>query len=182
MSRGTSQTTSSGFSGTLVELARELAPGKASGTNGQCEGDAQVFNDTCLFEFGYYAAGSEPLGTSADLYALWSQVCEGRGVRLKTALTARLTRDGKSSDYELTGRLVKRDLAFSYFFLEEEGGTSIRPWGETAREFSRLFQSSYTSTALTSGYTKEDGQLHETEMLTPCSREGKATLLRGVMR
>lgn len=102
------------------------------------------------------------------------------GKALWGALTARLTRMGKG-DYKEIGKQVNEWLAFSYFYPSTEvGHVSLWPWEGQANEFTWRYLSSYASTAL--NYTQnsaEEGSLHETEYISPYTREGEPVYLVG---
>jgi len=113
------------------------------------------------------------------------------GRMLWGALTARLTRDQKSNDYEAVGKAVKECLAFSYGYLclSEDGSRPLLPvYTEKGLHYrlgnqtlperiaQRLCLSSYASTALDySNNAAVDGSLHEVEFISPralCDRDG----------
>ncbi len=103
------------------------------------------------------------------------------------ALTARLTRDQGSNDYETVGKAVNECLAFSYGYLclTEDGSQPLLPVYEAeglhyrianlpsatplpARIAQRLCLSSYASTAIDySNNAAIDGSLHEVEFISP---------------
>jgi hypothetical protein len=113
------------------------------------------------------------------------------------ALTARLTRDAAArsladvseGDYIAMGDLVKRQLAFSYFFPTDENLQPIYPGYDeqglkyasgqsclTPEVFAWRYLSSYAATAL--NYERnaaEDASLHEVEFLSPHSRFDNAS-------
>lgn len=106
------------------------------------------------------------------------------GRNLWGAITARLTRDPCSNhdsrDYDGMGKQVDRFLAFSYFY-PSTAPEKVCLWSwEDNDKFSWEFMSSYASTALSDGRSKEDASLHETEFIAPRSRtEGKQVYLLG---
>jgi hypothetical protein len=99
------------------------------------------------------------------------------------ALTARLTRDQGSNNYQDVGEAVKKCLAFSYGFvcLTEDGNQPLLPEFTaeglqfkvgserlSEREAQRLCLSSYASTALDyANNSAVDGSLHEVEFISP---------------
>lgn len=99
------------------------------------------------------------------------------------ALTARLTRDLPESggDYRQMGDRVNDELAFSYFYpAVREQIDVLWPWGKDSDEFNWRYINSYASTAL--DYTRnaaEEGSLHETEFISPRTRDGKSVYLIG---
>jgi hypothetical protein len=93
------------------------------------------------------------------------------GRSLWGALTARLTRERGSSDYEGIGKLVDDQLAFTYFYPSAQPHqVDLWPWLDTWDEFAWTFLGSYASTALTDGHYAEAGSLHETEFIAPYVR------------
>lgn len=105
------------------------------------------------------------------------------GRSLWGGLTMRLSRDraytqqrsASASDYQITGKWVHENLAFTYLYpaIQEKGNDlsdSFRypvvwPWQE---QFSYGFLSSYASTALAAtAQSATEGTLHEVEFLTP---------------
>ncbi|MCI0353222.1 MAG: hypothetical protein L0Z53_27710, partial [Acidobacteriales bacterium] len=113
------------------------------------------------------------------------------------ALTARLTRnplarrlaDVSEGDYITMGELVKRQLAFSYFFPTDENLNPVYPAYDeqglkyvggqsclTPETFAWRYLGSYAATAL--NYERnavEDASLHEVEFLSPHSRFDNAS-------
>ncbi len=102
------------------------------------------------------------------------------GRALWGALTARLTRDSGSNDYQRMGRQVNDTLAFSYFFPSTEKEEVILfPW-DNPDEFAWHYLHAYASTAL--DYSRNaalEGSLHETEYIAPVTREGEPVYLVG---
>lgn len=90
------------------------------------------------------------------------------------ALTARLTREQGSSDYEGIGGEVDKQLTFTYFYpsiVQNPTSMTLWPWpGDTWDEFSWTYLGSYASTALEGGHSAEEGSLHETEYIAPHTR------------
>jgi hypothetical protein len=103
------------------------------------------------------------------------------GKALWGALTARITRDEPSyhNDYETVGQRVNERLAFSYFYPTTSNEVQLWPWDDLER-FAWHFLGSYASTALDySQNSAAEGSLHETEFITPYTREGKPVNLVG---
>ncbi len=103
------------------------------------------------------------------------------GKALWGALTARLTRDHPElrGDYGAVGQRVNEELAFSYFYPAVSENVDLWPW-EKPDEFAWRYLGSYASTALDYGHnTAEEGSLHETEFIAPCTREGDQVYLVG---
>jgi hypothetical protein len=102
------------------------------------------------------------------------------GRSLWGALTARLTRNFGSNDYEGVGRRVDDELAFTYFYPSvKRGKDALWPWGDTRDEFEWTFLGSYASTALGDGHSAEAGSLHETEFIAPYTRNKEQVYLVG---
>jgi hypothetical protein len=103
------------------------------------------------------------------------------GSSLWGAMACRLARDVLDGDYMAAGDVVDRGVRFSYLFLSESSeSVNIWPWGERADEFSWRHMHSYASTALADGRTTLEGSLHETEYLSPSTREhGRPVWLHG---
>ncbi|MFN3743008.1 MAG: CRISPR-associated protein [Anaerolineales bacterium] len=102
------------------------------------------------------------------------------GKALWGALTARLARM-TNGDYEKIGKQVNEYLAFSYFYPSTKvGQVSLWPWGEQADEFTWCYLDSYASTALNyEQNSAEEGSLHETECISPYTRQGERVYLVG---
>ena len=101
------------------------------------------------------------------------------GRNLWGALTARLTREQGSDKYSEVGEEVCKSLVFSYFYPSTEPEkVGLWPWVDSD-EFSWGFLSSYASTALKDGHSKEDGSLHETEFIAPRTRSAEPVYLVG---
>ncbi|MEM3554415.1 MAG: hypothetical protein QXU79_01160 [Candidatus Micrarchaeaceae archaeon] len=102
------------------------------------------------------------------------------GKALWGALTARLTRDGGTGNYQQIGQEVNQWLAFSYFYPSTDtDGVALWPWADPD-EFAWLYLNTYASTALNYGQNSaEEGSLHETEYLSPYTREGEPVYLLG---
>ncbi len=96
------------------------------------------------------------------------------------ALTARLARMG-GGQYKEIGDQLNQSLAFSYFYPSTEmNQVSLWPWGENADEFAWRYLSSYASTALNyEQNSAEEGSLHETEYISPYTRQGERVYLVG---
>ncbi len=102
----------------------------------------------------------------------------GRG--MWGALTARLVRESRNSDYNEMGKKIDEQLAFTYFYPSNNPYiVSHWPWGTTRDEFAWKFLGSYVSTSLTNGRNAEDGSLHETEYIAPYTRDGEEVYLIG---
>ncbi len=105
------------------------------------------------------------------------------GRSLWGALTARLTRESNSYEYEGFGRKVDSQLAFTYFYPSTEPDTvELWPWRDEREEWDRFawtFLGSYASTALENGRSSEAGSLHETEYIAPRTRAGEPVFLVG---
>jgi hypothetical protein len=102
------------------------------------------------------------------------------GRALWGALTARLTRDQQHNDYVGVGKRVDQQLAFTYFYPSDmEDRVRLWPWDEKWDEFAWTYLSSYVSTSLEDGHAAEEGSLHETEFISPRTRDGKEVYLLG---
>lgn len=100
------------------------------------------------------------------------------GRTLWGALTARLVRDRRDKNYQEIGKIVDDELRFTYFYpATTPESVGVWPW-DTSDEFSWQFLSSCASTALSSK-TAEDGTLHETEYISPKTREGNQVYMIG---
>lgn len=103
------------------------------------------------------------------------------GKALWGALTARITRDNPhfNNDYVGVGKKVNKQLAFSYFYPTTGQDVTLWPW-EDPEQFAWRFLGSYASTALDySQNSAEEGSLHETEFISPRTREGEPVNLVG---
>lgn len=102
------------------------------------------------------------------------------GKALWGALTARLARDGANTNYAQVGAQVNDQLAFSYFFPSTKPDeVALWPWDDP-REFAWRYLGTYASTALDSSRNAAlDGSLHETECISPYTRDGEAVYLVG---
>jgi hypothetical protein len=100
------------------------------------------------------------------------------------ALTARLTRaSGRGAEgqaYVAIGEAVQRHFRFTYLYpaLSVGDGYPMHyPW---EADFAYLFLDSYASAALNyDSQSAEDGLLHETELIAPCTRTGDPVYLIG---
>jgi hypothetical protein len=102
------------------------------------------------------------------------------GRALWGALTARLTRDQQHDNYKTVGDQVDEQLAFTYFYPSDiDDRVRLWPWGEEWDEFAWTYLNSYVSTALEDGHAAEEGSLHETEFISPRTRDGKQVYLIG---
>ena len=106
------------------------------------------------------------------------------GRNLWGALTARLVRDHRGTNYHDIGKKVDEELRFSYFYPTAISDNDkipdqveIMPWNDF-NEFSWLYLGSYSSTAL-NNKTADDGTLHETECIFPKTRDGDQVYLLG---
>ena len=94
------------------------------------------------------------------------------------ALTARITRDQNSSEYEKMGNKINENLRFSYFYpSDNDSKVNEFPWEDNNR-FTWKYIGSYQSAAL-ENKTAMEGMLHETEYILPKTREGKQVFLIG---
>ena len=102
------------------------------------------------------------------------------GRALWGALTARLTRELRQTNYEEIGTQVDERLAFTYLYPSVESDhVTLWPWGEDWDRFAWTYLGSYVSTALADGRGAEEGSLHETEFISPRARDGKQVYLTG---
>ena len=93
--------------------------------------------------------------------ALWGAITQWRTIR------------ANHTDYEATGVEVSRTLRFSYAFPStSKEVVTLWPW-EDPSYFDWLYLDSYASTALADGRVKEDGSLHETEFISPRTRDNR---------
>ena len=100
------------------------------------------------------------------------------GKTLWGALTARLVRDDEGTNYREIGEKVDDTLRFTYFYpTTNPDEVRIWPW-ENSSEFSWLYLGSSPSTAL-SAKTAEEGSLHDTECISPKTRNGEQVCLIG---
>jgi hypothetical protein len=117
------------------------------------------------------------------------------------AVTARLTRNAlygqdssiPANDYVRTGNLVKDQLAFTYFYPEDQTGRPLFPRftveglmygaGDDSlpeNVFTWRYLNSYASTALDYEFNSaEEGTLHEIEYLSPQTRQDNSAEARG---
>lgn len=106
---------------------------------------------------------------------------------LWAALTARLTRDlgkDKNGDYTRIGEKVNENFRFGYFYpaildccSHLENLRECFPW--STANFDYLFLDSFVSTAVSRIDTSSEGTLHETEFISPVSRNGDLVYLVG---
>lgn len=89
------------------------------------------------------------------------------GRALWGALTATLVHNNGGNDYQNMGKEVDEQLAFTYFYPS------------TKDEFSWKFLGSYASTALQYGHGAEDGSLHESEFISPVTRDDEPVYIVG---
>ncbi|MDD3248466.1 MAG: RAMP superfamily CRISPR-associated protein [Methanosarcina sp.] len=96
------------------------------------------------------------------------------------ALTARIARDYGNFDYEKIGNEVAENLRFSYFYPTIiPNKIDIFPW-ENIDDFSWKYLNSSQNTALNQK-TAEEGSLHETEYISPKTRNNKSVYLLGYL-
>lgn len=106
---------------------------------------------------------------------------------LWAALTARLTRDlgkDKNGDYTRIGEKVNDNFRLGYFYpaildcrQSLENLRECFPW--STANFDYLFLDSYVSTAVSRIDASSEGTLHETEFISPISRNGDPVYLTG---
>ena len=97
------------------------------------------------------------------------------------ALASRLARDQGNSNYEAIGRAVDEELRFTYFYPSYSPEyVEIWPWGDSLDLYSWHYLNSYVSTALNKK-TAEDSALHETEFISPISKNGCEVYLIGYL-
>lgn len=95
------------------------------------------------------------------------------------ALAFRLTQSSGNSDYQSMGEKVANQLRFSYFYPSTNTDeVDVWPWDKDKAKFDWLFMGSYVSTALNLN-TAETGKLHETEYISPVTRDGQPVYLIG---
>ena len=96
------------------------------------------------------------------------------------ALTAKLTRTLKSSNYREVGEFVKKVMRFGYLYLSDGNNIYIPRYTEEGLkfgdlsqiEFEKRFISSLTSTSIEPySFTAEEGTLHEVEFISPYEME-----------
>lgn len=101
------------------------------------------------------------------------------GRALWGALTANLVHNNGGNDYQNMGKEVDKQLAFTYFYPSTKKDTvACYPW-DNIDEFSWKFLGSYASTALQYGHGAEDGSLHETEFISPVTRDDEPVYIVG---
>jgi hypothetical protein len=104
------------------------------------------------------------------------------GRALWGALTARLTRESGKANYEEVGKQVDEQLAFTYLYPSTKADqVTLWPWERDWDEFAWTYLGSYVSTALEDGRKGEDGSLHETEFISPRTRDGGRVYLTGYL-
>jgi len=100
------------------------------------------------------------------------------GRALWGAMTARLVRDQGSSNYEEMGKKVDEQLRFTYFYPSMvQDKIEIWPW-DNQHYFSWMYLGSYSSATLKNKIARE-GMLHETEYISPRTRDGRKAFLVG---
>jgi hypothetical protein len=100
------------------------------------------------------------------------------------ALTARLTRDydngADGQRYVEIGQQVQDHFRFTYLYPATDNGNEYKihyPWDD---DFDYLFLGSYASSALNyDRQAAEEGLLHETEFIAPCTRDNRPVYLTG---
>lgn len=105
------------------------------------------------------------------------------GRTLWGALTARIARDCGNFKYEETGKKVDKYLRFTYFYPSDNAEKiSLLPW-KSPDEFEWKYIRSYVNTALDFEDNKEkrakESSLHETEYISPRTRDGNQVYLIG---
>jgi hypothetical protein len=109
------------------------------------------------------------------------------GKVLWAALTARLTRDlrgDRNKDYAEIGEKINENFRFGYFYPALLGCCqNLKDLREcfswNTSNFDYLFLDSYASTAVSRIDTSDEGTLHETEFISPVSRNGNTVYLVG---
>ena len=111
------------------------------------------------------------------------------------ALTAKLTRNLKSSDYREVGKFLKKVMRFSYLYLSDGNDVFIPKYTQEGLKFGNLSQiefekrfiSSLVSTSIEPySFTVEEGMLHEVEFISPYeihkeNEEPKPVFLKGLL-
>lgn len=111
------------------------------------------------------------------------------------ALTAKLTRNLKSSNYREVGEFLKKVMRFGYLYLSDGNDIFIPKYTDDGLkfgnlpqiEFEKIFISSLTSTSIEPySFTAEEGTLHEVEFISPyemCDdeKEPKPIFLKGLL-
>jgi hypothetical protein len=102
------------------------------------------------------------------------------GKNLWGALTFRLVQTSGNFDYENIGGKIAEQLRFSYFYPSTSPDqVDLWPWTDEGKlEFDWRYMGSYVSTALKSN-AADTGKLHETEYISPRTRDGKPVYLIG---
>lgn len=100
------------------------------------------------------------------------------GKTLWGALTARLVRDQESNNYQEIGNEVDEELRFTYLYpTTDPSKVVVWPW-DNSNKFSWMYLGSYASAALKERIA-EKGMLHETEYISPKTRDGRQVYLVG---
>lgn len=95
------------------------------------------------------------------------------------ALTLRLAQASGRMDYQTIGEKVSHQLRFSYFYPSVcRDKVDVWPWDKDKTEFDWRYLGSYVSTALKSN-AADTGKLHETEYISPRTRDGQPVYLIG---
>ncbi len=104
------------------------------------------------------------------------------GKNLWAALTARITRDhlngSDANSYKKIGEYAISKFRFSYLWPSLDGDKPYFYWDH--EDFDYLLLDSYASTALDhSAHSAEEGSLHETEFISPVTRDERKVYLLG---
>ncbi|RLG20790.1 hypothetical protein DRN74_04635 [Candidatus Micrarchaeota archaeon] len=111
------------------------------------------------------------------------------------ALTAKLTRSLKSSNYREVGEFLKKVMRFGYLYLSDGNNLFILKYTDDVLKFGNLpqiefekrFISSLTSTSIEPySFTAEEGMLHDVEFISPYeihkeNEESKPVFLKGLL-
>ena len=111
------------------------------------------------------------------------------------ALTAKLTRRLKSSNYREVGEFLKKVMRFGYLYLSDGNDVFLPMYTDEGLkfgnlpqiEFERRFISSLASTSIEPySFTAEEGMLHEVEFISPYeinkeNEEPKPVFLKGLL-
>jgi len=101
------------------------------------------------------------------------------GKNLWGALTFQIAQTSGHGDYQDTGEKVANQLRFSYFYPSASPDkVEVWPWENDKVEFDWRYLGSYVSAALKSN-AADTGMLHETEYVSPLTRDGRNVYLIG---
>jgi len=100
------------------------------------------------------------------------------GQTLWGALTARLVRDNGGDNYQEIGKEVDKELRFTYFYPTIDCSKIVEWQWDNPDKFSWMYLGSYASVALKDRVSKE-GMLHETEYISPKTRDRREVYLVG---